>query len=291
MAALARARAAVHRHRGSFLAFALLLFVGGAAWSASKLQLGTTQLNIWPAVILFCVMTPLGLLYGAAGLLQLASIGGHRISFFDAWRSAGYAQLAEALPLPGGAIVRSAALVQAGSTVGRSVVLVGAAAVLWVALSASVAGLVLYQWDPLLGGSMATFAMLVTIGVVQWIARQAGLRIAAGVLVHRLIGLVLMSARMFLAFLVIGEVLQLSTTFYFAFSNIAGSAAAIAPAGLGIGEAIAAAMATLVEIPPEVAFLAVAINRIISITSCGIVVAISHYLTTKITRSRSGVYS
>ena len=195
-------------------------------------------------------MTPLGLLYGAVGLRQLAAIGGQRIGFADAWRAAGYAQLAEALPLPGGAIVRTAVLVEAGSTVGRSVALVAGAAILWVAVAASFAGVVLYQWHPVAGGLMAGIASLTAIGLTHWIARQAGAGIAGAVLIHRLIGLGLMSGRMFLAFLVIGHVLPVATAFYFAFSNIAGSAAAIAPAGLGIGEALAAAMATLVEVPP-----------------------------------------
>lgn len=290
LSTLGAVRATLLRRRNSFLAVALILFVGGSLWSAAHLSTTQAELSLWPAVTLFCLLTPLGLLYGAVGLLQLAAIGGHPMTLRDAWRAAGYAQLAEALPLPGGAIVRSAALVQAGSTVARSVALVAGAALLWVALSASAAGLALYDRNPAIGSLMASCGLLVTIGLTTWIAKQAGMRIAGAVFLHRMIGLALMSARMFLAFMVVGEFLPATTACYFAFANIAGSAAAIAPAGLGVGEALAAAMATLIAVPPETAFIAVAINRVISVVSCATLVGISHFLTPKTTGLPFGAY-
>lgn len=262
-------------HRNKFLALFLLLFAVGLIWSANRLTLSWNDIQIRPAILLFFVMGPLGVAYGALGLMQLAWVDGRHIAFRDAWQIAGYAQLAEALPLPGGAIVRVLALRNVGAPVGKSVVLVTGAAILWVAIASIGSSVVVFNSNIPLGVGILFLGTTVTIIISVLIARVSRTGVATAILAHRAVGLLLMSIRMFLAFSIIGEDLTIKSSLYFAFANVAGSASAIAPAGLGVGEAIAAAMAKLAFISPAAAFLAVALNRIISVASCGTLVALS----------------
>ena len=69
-----------------------------------------------------------------------------------------------------------------------------------------------------------------------------------------------------------------------AFATIAGSAAAIAPAGLGVSEILSAALAPIVSVGPATAFLAVALNRIIGLS----VTALSVLATGGFTKAKAG---
>ena len=82
-------------------------------------------------------------------------------------------------------------------------------------------------------------------------------------LIHRLSGLALIALRLYLAFGVLSVAVPFAQTMPFVLATIAGSAAAIAPAGLGISEALAALAATAMAVSPAAAFLAVGLDRIV----------------------------
>jgi len=248
------------------------LFVVGLFWSFRAMSIELGQLNYLPALITFFMMGPLGIAYGAIGLALLARVAGTRIAFSSGWSMAGYAQLAESLPIPGGAIVRTIALKNSGTNTAKSMVLVTGAAVLWVAMSMVGAGIALLSNENLAAVIFLLIGAAIILPILAWMIAQAGMIVAMQIMFHRLIGLFLMCIRMLLAFAVIDMIVPFKTALFFSFANIAGSASAITPAGLGVGEAIAAAMAGLVQIAPAAAFLAIALNRIISLASCATIV-------------------
>jgi hypothetical protein len=251
------------------------LFMAGLFWSFRALSIDLRQLHFLPALIIFIIMGPLGIAYGAIGLALLARVAGTRIAFGSAWSMAGYAQLAESLPIPGGAIVRTVALKNSGTSTAKSVTLVTGAAILWVAMSMVGAGLALLSSETFIAIIFLTAGGIIILPIMAWMIAEAGMVIAMQIMLHRLFGLVLMCLRMLLAFAIINMIVPFKTALFFSFANIAGSASAITPAGLGVGEAIAAAMAGLVQIAPAAAFLAIALNRIISLASCATVVMVT----------------
>lgn len=244
---------------------ALVFVLCGTVWSFAQLNIAITDLDLRYWLILAVVISPLSLAYGAVGMLLAGRSAGTSMSFGTAWKINNYAQLAEALPLPGGAIVRTAGLVQAGVNTGRSAALVLAGAALWIALAASGAGLELAMRDHPAGAVIAVIGMFASLASVGWLWRMAGPVNTGLTIMHRLFGLVLTTIRLQCAFAVVAVSLGLLDALPFAFAMIAGSAASIAPAGLGISEGLAALVAPQMAMAPAAAFLAVAVNRLTGI--------------------------
>ena len=108
----------------------------------------------------------------------------------------------------------------------------------------------------------------------MWLTRKSSSKNAAGILALRLVGVALSGLRLTCAFYIIGQTIHYADAFPFAFASILGTASSLAPAGLGISEALAAAIATLSGIGSAAAFLAVGINRIVGIAISGILTGI-----------------
>ena len=271
---LAQTKAWSMRLSRPFLVGASLIFLIGCVWAAR--QLGLTPATVdWIALAwLGLLAAPLSVVYAGQGLVLLARSAGTTMPFGRATAIAAGATLAEVLPLPGGAIVRAGALIQAGAKPARSTMSVLTTAVLWIGLAAFASGLVLARgWGD---GALALAAAGAagTIGPLAWLASSAGWANALGTLTHRLAGLSLLTVRLHLAFLALGSDVAMVEVVPFVLAVIAGSAASIAPAGLGISEALAALLAGTVGIDPASAFLAVAIDRIVLLAASASAVAV-----------------
>jgi hypothetical protein len=251
------------------------LFLLGAWWSFGQLRLSAADIQLRYFALLVLMM-PISLLYSGIGLKIIARSGGVRMPLGQATTIACHASLAEALPLPGGAIVRSGALMTRGVGLVRSVALVTANAILWIALAAVGAGIAILPFS-----NVGALSLLVTgVGgvavILGWLAWKAGFRIALYSLIHRIAGIVLLSMRLYLAFQAIGVALPLVKAFPFTLTTIAGSASSITPAGLGISELLAALMANVVQLMPGAAFLAVGLDRLLFLISSGLCALAAH---------------
>lgn len=264
------------RHRNHILPVAVLTFIIAVIWAVGQLDLKWSQLRPFPLLLLFMVLSPLSIFYGAQGLVLLARVANTHISFAEALRASAIGQLAEILPLPGGAMVRTAALMKAGVGIIRSTALVTLTALLWIALAAAGAGWAVADVNTKAAWSLGGGGFLGTILVLYWIAREGGICLMAGTLLHRLTGLLLMAIRLSVAFAILGHVIALDKTLPFVLAAIAGSAASIAPAGLGISELLAALMAAGLSTSPAAALLAVGLNRIIGLVSTAVIVLLMH---------------
>ncbi len=264
-----RVRQAAAHWRGPLLAAALALFAGGAWLSIRNLGLDIGSLNGRPLVVQ-ALLAPLSLLYAGIGMYLLARSAGVVMPLGRATATSAWATLAEALPLPGGAMVRAGALMTAGTGLAQSSALVLANALLWISLATLGCGLAL------LGHAVSVAFLLILAGgagsavTFGWLLRQAGLALALQSVLHRLSGMALIAVRLHFAFLTLGVVVPLVDTLPFALANIAGSAASIAPAGLGISETLAAAAAGTVKVAPGAAFLAVGLDRLICLSASGL---------------------
>ncbi len=259
--------------RKAVLAFAAIGFTIGCLLSARSLNLTWANLSLCPFLILACVLAPLSILYAAVNMALMARAARVQLPFASSLRVATLAQLAELLPLPGGAIVRGAALTRSGAKVGLSVSSVLSSAVLWLSCSGLAAGIVLHDlgWPAwiLVGGGLGG-----TIAASLWLGRLMGWRLTFAALILRIFGLILMGLRLAAAFATLGITVSFAATLPFAFATIAGSAASIAPSGLGISEGLAAMFAHTVAMAPAAGFASVALNRVTGVAVTGIAAAV-----------------
>lgn len=162
-----------------------------------------------------------------------------------------------------------------GAKAGEGAILVLAAAFLWIAIATAGAGYAIYATGDNWGLGIILFGLSVTTVILVWIISKAGWIAGLEIMFHRLLGIGLTALRIVCAFAIIGFTLPIESGLIFSFATIAGSAAAIAPAGLGISEAFSAGLAPIVSVAPATAFLAVALNRIVGLSVTALVVLIT----------------
>ena len=246
-----------------------IVFAAGLWLSASRIEITLSDVSFGYIALSALVVIPVSMIYGALNFMVMARGAGVSVPFGKSLKISCVAAFAEFLPLPGGAIVRSGALMREGSRAIDAGIHVTINALLWIACSAVVAWVALGLAHPV-AIAIGTAGMLGVFGCSFWLATRSGWRVAFAALGMRIIGLGIAGARIFTAFLAIGLSVGLLDIYPFVFAAILGSAASIAPGGLGISEAVAAALATLSTIPPEAAFIGVALNRIIGFVISGI---------------------
>ncbi|EPR18240.1 hypothetical protein M527_13430 [Sphingobium indicum IP26] len=248
--------------RKPLLLAALAVFAAGTAWAACNLGIGPKQINGVALIMLLC-LSPVSLGYSGLGMQLMARAAGTSIPFGRSIVTSAIAILAEVLPVPGGAVVRTGALMKAGVGLGRGSILVLLAALLWITLGALGAGLAVIRLNTVAGWTLVSIGVAGSITVTGWLCWLSGWPLACLMLTHRLSGLALIAFRLYLAFGVVGVAVPFTQTMPFVLATIAGSAAAIAPAGLGVSEALAAVAATAMAVSPAAAFLAVGLDRIV----------------------------
>lgn len=280
-AKLQPALASLKRHRARLriplLVLALAIFVGGAALSIDRLALKPSDIVLAPLVLLALGVVPAAIAYSSINMMLMGKAVGAPIGFVEGLRISVFAQVAELLPIPGGAIVRTAALMNRGAGTLRSTGVVLAFALLWVSVAAVGGGLALLDTG-IAGQGLLVVGLAGSIGICAWLTNRFGWRIALPALGLRLFGIALVSVRTVLAFAAIGLALGWSDSLAFAFGIILGSAASIVPAGLGIGEGISALLAVPLSVAPEAAFLAVGLARLVGFAGNMIGVAIFAWL-------------
>ena len=280
-AKLQPAIASLKRHRArlrvAMLVLAFAIFVGGAALSINRLALKPSDIVLAPLALLALGVVPAAIAYSSINIMLMGKAVGAPIGFVEGMRISVLAQVAELLPIPGGAIVRSAALMNRGAGTLRSTGVVLAFALLWISVAAVSGGLALLDTG-IASQTLLVAGLVGSIGIYAWLANRFGWRIALPALGLRLLGIALVSVRTVLAFAAIGLALGWSDSLAFVFGIILGSAASIVPAGLGIGEGISALLAAPLAVAPEAAFLAVGLARLVGFVGNMIGVAIFAWL-------------
>jgi hypothetical protein len=263
--ALTRLGAFLSRWRVPLSLAAFALFLVGAIWSLQSTGLAYDELDWIAFVALTFGLTFLNLCYSASSMVLLGRTAGVDIRFGQAFQTGTFAQLAEALPLPGGALVRAAALAKAGASVGKGATLVIATALIWVGLSLLGAGAYLVTSFPSVGWGFLVAGLALTAAPSLIVARVGGTANMLATLFNRILGLGLLAWRMVLAFTCLGASISAIATMPYVFATVVGSASSVVPGGLGISEALGASIAHLTQgVRPETAFLAIAVNRVTS---------------------------
>lgn len=194
--------------------------------------------------------------------------------------------VANMLPIPGGTMVRVAALKAGGASLGRGTSVTLLVSGLWIGISFLYSGLWLFGLgvsDFHLGGLLVgsgLAALAICLALCLRLSRDWSV---IGKLVGIKVGLVVTDAtRLFACLLAIGHMTGFAQASVLAVSGVLGAAVSIVPAGLGIREGAAALLAPIVLVSVPAAYLAASLNRI---TGLAIMAPVAMYLALRRTQS------
>lgn len=256
------------RWRG-VLIVALVLFLAGSVWSIRELGVVWSDLD-WTAGALALLLVAPSIWFNALELQLCARAAGNSMPLAQALCYSNVATLSNLLPVPASAIVRGGALVKNGASLAASGQIVLAAGLIWLAMAAGISAAAIIPGS---GGLMAGAAAAgVAAGIAAWIARRSGIGVASGFVAVRVALLGLAVVRLHFCFAAIGVMLPPEDVAVYTVASILGSAAGIVPAGLGVSEGIAAALAVLAYASPAAAFLSIGLNRLLGLIGSAVVV-------------------
>lgn len=251
-----------HRWQRPLLAFATAVLIVGCGISIINLDVRLSDLSIAPLLAIILLIIPASIAYSALNMMLMGHAAKVPLDFRLGVKVSVFAQIAELLPIPGGVMVRTAALVRAGGSTGRSAKLVIAFSLLWIACGALGAGLALAElgWP---AHALTVTGAVSALVICGWLTARFGLQVAVAAAALRLLGVSLVAWRLMLAFAVIGVALPWLDSATFAFATILGSAASLVPGGLGVSEGLSALVANPAGVAPAAAFLAAALSRLL----------------------------
>lgn len=262
---VASLKAFADRYRLLLFLAAFSLFLTGLIWSIRQLDIGIGNLEIAPLLLNLLVLSPLALLLTSWGLQISARVLSRRISQKTALTTTAVGTVAELLPIPAGIVARTAALVRIGAGPREIASVLSMGGMLWFGLSAIAGSFALSQTSQTLNMFLLGAGLAAAIASLRWFALQTEPRWVLAVLLHRCVSLVVGVLRICVAFSVLGKDISVVDAALLASANIVGSYSSIVPAGLGLGEALAALAAQAIVLSASVAFTAIAMNRVIGL--------------------------
>lgn len=239
----------------------LAVLASGAIWAVASLDLNWSDISLLHLTLNLLVLTPALLAVAALSLKITSRAIGREVPNALAIHVVAAANVAELLPLPGGALVRGAALVKVGANVGEATRLVLYTALLTLGLTLAVSGLALGALSDAIWYGIAAAALAAVVVVLLLLSRHAAWRYLMAMVAIRLAALAVTVLRLVVASATLGSDFGWIEAALYSAAPTVGAAVGIVPAGLGVNEAIAAGLASLVAGSSATAFLAVALNR------------------------------
>ncbi len=271
------------RARAVAYAVAVVLFVVTAVIGFASLPPSTDRAR--PALfVLVLLLAPLVSVMNAAEYALTARYAGVRVRPVDAIAVAVLSTAANLAPVPGSVLVRAAALRRRGTGYRTAGGVVVAASVAWLSVTAVLGGLALLVLD---GGRVVAGAALLTAGIagISGAHRLAGghridggRRLTGALLAVEAVTVAVGALRLFLCIRALGYDVDAVQATTLTFASVLASAAGVFPGGLGLREALAAAIGPLVSLPAAVAAAGASIDRllglpIVLVASAGFAVA------------------
>lgn len=258
------------RRQRQFMVVATAVFLVGSWLSLRSLGVGLATIRWWPIVAAGVVGVPLTLVANTGEYLLSVRLVGQRTSARDALRLTVVATAANLLPVPGAFLVRAQGLHGLGAGYRRAASATVVVGIVWIAVSALLAGGVLVAsatspwvgWAMLLGGVLLLSVSIVLLGRRARSRRHHVGLVAAAVGIE-LFAVASNALRLVLVLVGIGVDAELGQAFVLAVSSSLSSATGLLPGGFGIREAIAAGLSPLVALPASAGFAGTAVNRVV----------------------------
>lgn len=257
-----------NRFRQAILIVAVLALIVGVYLSFRSQPDLFREARLGPVVMLALIAVPVTIYFNALEFVLSARLMGHEVGLKSAAETSIIGGVANMLPLPGGVLVRVAALKAEGSSVAKSTSVLVFVAFIWAAVAFGYSG----AWL-VIGGATSfgqLFIALGCIGIIGCFALSMHLlddHIITAQLFACKAGLVLVDAlRLYLCLLALNVPVEFGQASVLTVSGFVGSSISIVPAGLGIREGVSALLGPLVGLTAAAAFLASAANRMIGLT-------------------------
>jgi uncharacterized membrane protein YbhN (UPF0104 family) len=250
---------------------AAILFIGATVFAARSLPHVHAHARYPLLVVVGLFGVPAAALVNAAEYVAAGRALGHRVAAPHAARVSIVASAANLLPIPGAVMVRARALRVLGSNYRKSLAVLGAIGVVWLATTGVLSGAVILIDREHLGlglaflaGGVAASAGAYGLLRMSLSARDAPMWFGRFVLIE-IASVGVFAIRFTLVLNGLGFHTSWSQTLTLTISTAAASAVGILPGGLGLREVLAAALAPLVGLPAAVALFAVSVDRIIGL--------------------------
>ena len=254
-----RALAAIPAVRRIAWLVALVMFVGGLALSFAARPAMLNELDVRRSFIVVLILSPLLTVLNVFSMREIARLSGAELGFLQALRLLIISSAANSLPLPGGAVARTAAIHAAGARLSASGGGNIAAGILWLSATFVMAGVMVAMAVPVIG-----VALLLSGGVVFFLTLKFSKRLpGAPRSIFRLF-VISAAAAVFYAIAIhqtlaaLGAPAQFWQSAIISVSSVLGAAISITPSGFGVREGLSAGLAASTGATPAAAFAATA---------------------------------
>lgn len=212
--------------------------------------------------------------------VQQHRLVGSHVSFAAAARISVLGTAANLLPLPGSVLVRTQAIATAGAGYRKAASTTALVGIAWLGATGIIAGPAAISagaaWLVMISVTLAGLALLgLTYVWVRRLAPPAGAANVFGSIVAVEIATTVVGGlRLFAIIVGLGLDVDTAQALALTLSGALAAATGILPAGLGIREAMTAAIASVVDLPAAVGFVAAAADRLAGLLVVGVIAAV-----------------
>ena len=262
--------------------------VGAAVWAWRSSELTLAEVTWWPIAVAFLVVSPVTL--GAKMLEYDAAsrIVGVRASWRRALDVSIVSAAANLLPIPGSVIVTTRAISEQGATYGSAVVASTIPGLAWLGLSGLVGGVaIVVAGGPVIGVLVALGGAAVTSVAAVAFRRAAGpagrVALAVRIVLIEVAWIGLSGLRFWLLLRAIAVDATVPQVLALAVAGAMSVAIGFVPGGLGVREALIAALSPIISLPVADGLLLGVIDRVVWLSFLALAAVAAGA-----TRSRSG---
>ncbi len=218
----------------------------------------------WLPIAGTLMLVPVTLLLMTIRFMVSCRAIGSQITLRSSWKVVILGSAANILPIPGGIMVRVAAMSRGGASLGKSIGINLDLTVCWLGVAALYSAVAAAA----VGNSPLGMVFLCigagSVGLSMWLLIR---RTGRGAMSVTLAGIQTIATlvdivRVWLCFQALGLTEHLVKVMGLSISSVAGSIVTVIPAGLGVREWVAALLAPVFQLAPEAAYLGSTLNRI-----------------------------
>ncbi|MEP3891165.1 MAG: lysylphosphatidylglycerol synthase domain-containing protein [Hellea sp.] len=222
-----------------------------------------TQVTLKPFLVVLCLGVPLTLLLNAIELILTGRLIDKKIGFSFAFKMTLFGTAANMLPIPGGAVVRIAALKTKGAELTEGTRATFAVGIIWLGVSLIYSGYWMASYSYALGGLTAFGGVAaLLLGSVLGLMRYKKFAVIFQIILLKVLATILVTLRLIFCLLALGSAVSFSAAGTMTAANVIGSAVMIVPAGIGINEGMTAVLAQVAGMSAALGFMAALINRL-----------------------------
>lgn len=246
------------------LAVALAFFAAGLVWAVRATPDLGRDFNFEPLILLLAIGAPISTVLSATETYAVSRIAGGPMRWRTCFELTIYSGAANMLPIPAGGLTKLVGMKAHGVGYRRGSAMLVLTFAIWGGLAFAYAGTALYLLaKPQVAVLFALGSVVLLVGAAAGFAQFGQWKLVVVIASMRLISFPLEAFRYLLALIAVGSAatyLQASTLVV---GSFIASTIVIAPAGIGMTEAVVAVLASLVGISAATGFLAAAVGRIV----------------------------